>query len=50
MAKAKAGVPYTPPNPRKPTTYGTPVKINTPSGPKPGTMGSGGYVSPKKTK
>ena len=49
MAKDKAGVSYTPPS-NKPVTVGTRVKINTNNGPKPGTMGSGGYVIPHKKK
>jgi hypothetical protein len=49
MPKDKSGTSYTSPN-NKPATYGTPVKINTSTGPKPGTMGSGNYVIPTKKK
>jgi hypothetical protein len=49
MPKDKAGVPYVGPT-KGPATPGTQVKINTPNGPKPGTMGGGGYVIPNNKK
>ncbi len=48
MAKDKAGVSYTPPT-SKPPTSGTRVTIRKPEGPVKGTY-SGGYVTPDKKK
>lgn len=47
MPKDKSGTSYTGPT-NKPATAGTKVTIHTDKGPKPGTMGGGGYVIPKK--
>ncbi|HEY2233244.1 MAG TPA: hypothetical protein VGK01_07175 [Candidatus Angelobacter sp.] len=47
MAQKKdiTGVPYSSPG-NKPAGAGTKVTIHTDKGPKPGTMGGGGYVKP----